>query len=53
MLVVEATNMGLSAMAESCGVTYEVLVWTAEWYVRPDTLEAATPRWSTTTTGPR
>jgi TnpA family transposase len=41
VLVAEATNMGLSAMAESCGVPYEVLAWTAEWYVRPETLEAA------------
>nr|WP_305025514.1 Tn3 family transposase [Actinoplanes sp. ATCC 53533] len=37
----EATNMGLSAMAESCGVPYDVLAWTAEWYFRPETLEAA------------
>jgi hypothetical protein len=41
VLVAEATNMGLGAMAESCGVPYEVLAWTAEWYVRPETLEAA------------
>jgi len=41
VLVAEATNMGLTVMAESCGVPYEVLAWTAEWYVRPDTLEAA------------
>ncbi len=41
VLVAEATNMGLTAMAESCGVPYEVLAWTAEWYVRPETLEAA------------
>lgn len=41
VLVAEATNMGLTAMAESCGVPYEVLAWTAEWYFRPDTLEAA------------
>jgi TnpA family transposase len=41
VLVAEATNMGLTAMAESCGVPYEVLAWTTEWYVRPETLEAA------------
>jgi len=41
VIVAEATNMGLTAMAESCGVPYEVLAWTAEWYFRPDTLEAA------------
>jgi TnpA family transposase len=41
VLVAEATNMGLTAMAESCGVPYDVLAWTAEWYVRAETLEAA------------
>ena len=33
--------MGLGAMAESCGVPYDVLAWTAEWYFRAETLEAA------------
>jgi len=41
VVIAEATNMGLSAMAESAGVPYDVLAWTAEWYFRPDTLEAA------------
>ena len=41
VIVAEATNMGLAAMAESCGVPYDVLAWTAEWYFRPETLEAA------------
>jgi len=41
VIIAEATNMGLTAMAESCGVPYDVLAWTAEWYFRPDTLEAA------------
>ncbi|MFY1615451.1 Tn3 family transposase [Micromonospora sp. WMMD736] len=41
VIIAEATNMGLSAMAESCGVPYDVLAWTAEWYFRPETLEAA------------
>jgi TnpA family transposase len=41
VIAAEATNMGLSAMAESCGVPYDVLAWTAEWYFRPDTLAAA------------
>jgi len=41
VIIAEATNMGLSAMAESCGVPYNVLAWTAEWYFRPETLEAA------------
>jgi TnpA family transposase len=41
VIIAEATNMCLSAMAESCGVPYDVLAWTAEWYFRPETLEAA------------
>lgn len=41
VVIAEATNMGLGAMAESCGVPYDVLAWTAEWYFRPETLEAA------------
>lgn len=28
-------------MAEFCGVAYANLAWTAEWYFRPETLEAA------------
>jgi hypothetical protein len=53
VVIAEATNMGLGAMAESCGVPYDVLAWTAEWYFRPETLEARTPRSSTTITGSR
>jgi Tn3 transposase DDE domain len=41
VVIAEATNMGLSAMAASCGVPYDVLAWTAEWYFRPETLVAA------------
>jgi len=41
VIIAEATNMGLSAMAEFCGVPYDALAWTAEWYFRPETLEAA------------
>ncbi len=41
VIIAEATNMGLGAMAESCGVPYDVLAWTAEWYFRGETLEAA------------
>jgi TnpA family transposase len=41
VIVAEATNMGLTSMAESCGVAYDTLAWTAEWYFRPETLEAA------------
>jgi Tn3 transposase DDE domain len=53
VVIAEATNMGLGAMAESCGVPHDVLAWTAEWYFRPETLEARTPRSSTTITGSR
>ena len=41
VIIAEATNMGLAAMAESGGVSYDVLAWTAEWYFREETLEAA------------
>jgi Tn3 transposase DDE domain len=41
VLLAEATNMSLAEMAASAGVSYEVLAWTAEWYFRAETLEAA------------
>jgi hypothetical protein len=41
VIIAEATNMGLGAMAESCGIPYDALAWTAEWYFRAETLEAA------------
>ena len=41
VLLAEATNMGLTAMAKACGVSYETLAWTAEWYLREDTVQAA------------
>jgi TnpA family transposase len=28
-------------MSEACGVSYDVLAWTAEWYVREETLREA------------
>lgn len=28
-------------MADACGISYDVLAWTAEWYVREETLRAA------------
>jgi hypothetical protein len=34
---------GVDAMAQSCGVPYAVLAWTAQWYFRPEILEAASP----------
>jgi len=41
VIIAEATNMGLTAMAESCGVSYDTLAWTAEWYFSAEALEAA------------
>jgi hypothetical protein len=32
------TNLGLTRMADACGIPYDVLAWTAEWYVREETL---------------
>ena len=40
-LIAEATNLGLVGMAEASGIPYDVLAWTAEWYLREDTLRAA------------
>lgn len=40
-LIAEATNLGLVGMAEASGIPYDVLAWTAEWYLRKDTLRAA------------
>jgi hypothetical protein len=34
---------GLTNMAERSGLRYNVLGWTAEWYVREETLRAANP----------
>lgn len=41
VLIASATNLGLVRMAEACGVPYDVLAWTAEWYVREETLREA------------
>jgi len=38
VLIAMATNLGLARMSEACGVPYDVLAWTAEWYVREETL---------------
>ena len=40
-LIAFATNMGLTAMSEASGISYDVMAWTAEWYLREDTLRAA------------
>ena len=41
VIIAEAANMGLGEMAASAEISYEALAWTAEWYFRPETLEAA------------
>ena len=41
VLIAEATNIGLAVMARSCGVSYDTLAWTADWYLHPDALAAA------------
>jgi hypothetical protein len=41
VLIANATNLGLTRMAEACGISYDVLAWAAEWYVREETLRAA------------
>ena len=41
VLIAMATNLGVARMSEACGVPYDVLAWTAEWYVREETLREA------------
>ncbi len=41
MLLAHSTNLGLTRMAEACGISYDILAWTSEWYVREETLRAA------------
>src|SRR5207245_9689750 len=41
VLIAEATNLTLTELAASAGVSYDALAWTAEWYFRAETLEAA------------
>jgi TnpA family transposase len=41
VLLAQSTNLGLTRMADACGISYDVLSWTAEWYVREETLRAA------------
>ena len=41
VIIAQATNIGLSRMAHTCGIAYDTLVWTAEWYLREETLRAA------------
>jgi TnpA family transposase len=41
VLIAGATNLGLTRMSEACGVPYDVLAWTQEWYMREETLREA------------
>lgn len=41
VLLAYSTNLGLTRMADACGISHDVLAWTAEWYVREETLRAA------------
>lgn len=41
VLIAHSTNLGLTRMADACGISYDILSWTAEWYVREETLRAA------------
>jgi TnpA family transposase len=41
VILAQSTNLGLTRMADACGISYDVLSWTAEWYVREETLRAA------------
>ncbi len=41
VLLAFSTNLGLTRMAEAAGISYDILAWTSEWYVREETLRAA------------
>ncbi|WP_264159296.1 transposase [Actinomadura rudentiformis] len=41
VLIAQSTNLGLTRMADACGISHDILAWTAEWYVREETLRAA------------
>nr|WP_222721306.1 Tn3 family transposase [Actinomadura sp. HBU206391] len=41
VLIAGATNLGLTRMSEACGISYDTLAWTQEWYVREETLREA------------
>ena len=44
VLIANATNLGLVRMAEACGISYDILAWTQEWYVREETLRGGERR---------
>jgi hypothetical protein len=37
VLISHSTNLGLTRMADASGISYDVLAWTSEWYVREET----------------
>jgi hypothetical protein len=39
--VLIAHSTGLTRMADACGISYDILAWIAEWYVREETFRAA------------
>lgn len=41
VLLASSTNLGLTRMSEASGISYDILAWTEEWYVREETLRAA------------
>jgi hypothetical protein len=41
VLIAQATNLGLARTADACGIAYDTLAWTQEWYVREETVRAA------------
>jgi TnpA family transposase len=41
VLIAMATNLGLARMSDACGISYDVLAWTMEWYLREETLREA------------
>ncbi len=40
-VIAQACNIGLAAMSDATGISYDKLAWTTEWYLREDTLRAA------------
>jgi len=43
VLIGQATNLGLSRMADASGIAYDTLAWTQEWYLREETLRPGEP----------
>ncbi len=43
-ILAQATNLGLTGMADSSDLSYDQLAWANEWYLRDETLAAASAR---------